>query len=178
VSKIPPAGSIGLVRIKGLVGQAIRVGQFLDGDGFRDFEHAFVLYQRGSSAELCTVVEAEPRGARLAGLDEYKGRQVLWLSCPEQYAASMLAAAVTYVGVPYSFTDYVTVAAHHLHLPVSKLLEYVVEHSHHVVCSQLVVACADKAGWPLLPEHDWPGFVTPGRLAQLAAADAEPTLVE
>jgi len=178
MSTLPPAGSIGLVKVEGVVGEAIRVGQWFDGDGFEDYEHAFMLYQRGSQAALSTVVEAEPGGTRFAGLEEYRGRKVLWLPCPEQYTTAMMMAAVTYVGLPYSFTDYAAIAAHHLHLPVARLLEAVVEHSHHVICSQLATACADKAGWPLFPPGEWPGYVTPGALAKLVPAGTEPQLIE
>ena len=108
---LPPPGSIGLVKIEGLVGEAIRVAQFLDGDGFRDFEHAFILYGRGDSLEESMVVEAEVGGVRTVSLAEYRGRKVLWIPCPPEYSTGMMTAAMTYFGVPYAFTDYAAIAA-------------------------------------------------------------------
>lgn len=184
MSTYPPAGSIGLVHVDGVVGEAIRVGQWFDGDGFEDYEHAFMMYQRGSSADLCTVIEAGTEGVQMVGLEKYRGRKVLWLPCPDQYSSSMMIAAITYVGVPYSYTDYAAIAAHRLHQPVSELLELIVKHSHHVICSQLVWACAQKSGWVLdgstLPwsNSTWAGYVTPGKLAQLVPAGTEPQLIE
>lgn len=178
MSSLPPAGSIGLVKVEGMVGEAIRVGQWLDGDGFADYEHAFVLYQRADDIAICTVIEAETNGVRMTSLQEYEGRKVLWLPCPENLSTAMISAAVTYVGVPYAFTDYAAIAAHRLRLSISGMLEHVVSHSHHVICSQLAAACADKAGWPLLPWDEWPGLVTPGALSKLAPAGAQPQLVE
>lgn len=178
MSSLPPAGSIGLVKVEGVVGDAIRVAQWMDGDGFLDYEHAFVLYTRTDDIATCTVVEAETTGARMTSLQEYEGRKVLWLPCPEQYSAAMVVAAMTYVGVPYAFTDYAAITAHRLRLPMAGMLEHVVAHSHHVICSQLAAACADKARWPLLPWNEWPGLVTPGSLSKLAPSGAVPQLIE
>ena len=174
--QLPPAGSIGLVHVEGIVGEAIRVGQLLDGDGFRDFEHAFILYQAGDLADA-RVIEAESEGVRSAPLAEYTGRRVLWLPCPPQYSTGMQVAAVSYIGVPYAYTDYAAVAAHRLRLPVGGVLRRIVQRSHHVICSQLAAACADKSGWPLV-RSVWPGYVTPGKLAGLAPEGAVPELIE
>lgn len=177
MSSLPPAGSIGLVHVEGAVGEAIRIAQWFNGDGFKDYEHAFVLYQRADDIAVCTVIEAEVGGARMTSLQEYEGRKVLWLPCPENLSAAMIAAAVTYVGVPYSYTDYAAIAAHTLEWSWADKLKQYVEASHHVICSQLAAACADKAGWELVA-NEWSGYVTPGDLAKLAPAGAVPQLVE
>lgn len=174
---LPTVGSIGLVKVKGVVGDAIRVAQLLDGDGFRDFEHAFILYGRGESVEESMVVEAETEGVRMVSLAEYKGRKVLWLTCPEDRSTAMMKAAMTYLGVPYSFTDYAAIAAHRLRSPLAKPFEEWVRASHHVICSQLAVACADKAGWGLVG-NEWDGWVTPGKLAGLAPKGTKPVLIQ
>jgi hypothetical protein len=178
MNTLPPAGSIGLVRVEGAVGEAIRIGQWLDGDGFKDYEHAFVLYSRADDIANCTVIEAETTGARMGSLQEYEGRRVLWLPCPPEHSTAMVTAAMTYLGTPYAYTDYAAIAAHRLRLPMSGMLEHLVAYSHHAICSQLAAACADKAGWPLLSWDEWPGYVTPGALAKLAPPGAEPVLVE
>lgn len=176
---LPPAGSIGLVKVEGVVGEAIRVAQALIGDGFQDYEHAFVLYQKlgGDAFSSSQIVEAEAGGTRLASLSEYRGRRVLWLPCPPELSAAMIAAAMTYVGVPYSYTDYAAIATHHLRLPGADDLKYLVNASHHVICSQLAAACADKAGWGLVAD-EWPGYVTPGSLAKLVPAGEQPVLIQ
>lgn len=177
MSSLPPAGSIGLVHIEGTAGEAIRVAQWLNGDGFEDYEHAFVLYQRADDIAICTVIEAEAGGVRMTSLQEYEGRKVLWLPCPEPLSAAMITAAITYVGVPYSFTDYAAIAADTLGFSWKNKLKQYVETSHHVICSQLAAACADKAGWELVA-NEWSGYVTPGDLAKLAPKGTVPQLVE
>lgn len=174
---LPTAGSIGLVHVEGVVGEAIRVAQLLDGDGFRDFEHAFMLYGRGEDAEESSVIEAEVGGVRFASLAEYRGRRVLWLPCPPELSTAMMTTAMTYFGVPYSFTDYAAIAAHRLRSPLARSFQDWVKASHHVICSQLVVACADKAGWGLVG-NEWAGYVTPGRLAGLAPEGTKPQLIQ
>lgn len=175
---IPPAGSIGLVKVEGLVGDAIRVAQLLNDDGFADYEHAFVLYGAGPDVENSWIIEAEGGGVVSSRLSKYEGRKVLWLDCPPVYASAMTAAAIHYIGVPYSYTDYFAIAAHTLSGgPVSRVLKDLVDKSHHVICSQLAAACADKAGWPLLPADLWPGYVTPAHLAGLAGPDVQPEVV-
>lgn len=171
---LPPAGSIGLVRVEGPVGEAIRLAQFFNGDGFEDFEHAFVLYavgvQGGTGLNEPQVIEAEQGGVVMSPLSKYAGRQVLWLPCPAALGTGVIAAAATYLGVPYSYADYFAVAAHRLDSPLDKPLREWVARSHHVICSQLAAACADKAGWNLVKDI-YPGYVTPARLASLAPAD-------
>jgi hypothetical protein len=168
---VPAAGWIGLVKIDGFVGEAIRIAQWLNGDGFKDYEHAFVM------VDGQTLVEAEPGGVRTAVLTEYQGREVLWIPCPPQYAAAMVSAALAYVKIPYSYTDYVAIAAHHLDLDPLHLAQLAVSKSGHVICSQMAAACAAKAGWPLIPDHEWPGYITPAKLTRWAPSPPVPQLV-
>ena len=82
---MPDRGDIGLVAIEGGAGQLIRIGQWLNGDGYRDYEHAFVYVGDGE------IVEAQPGGARLAQLSEYDGRPILWLPCPDEFRTAVAA---------------------------------------------------------------------------------------
>jgi len=173
---LPPAGSIGLVHVEGIQGGLIRLGQFLDGQGFEDYEHAFIL-ETNTDLASATVIEAEPGGVRRSFLNEYHGRKVLWLPCPPQHSVSVVAQAQFYLGRPYSDVDYVDIAAHHLGLPVAKVLQKIVEHDGHVICSMMCDQAALCGNWILFPDGEWPGYVTPGTLARLAPAGAVPELL-
>lgn len=155
------AGDIGLVAIRGRVGQAIRLGQWALGDGYADFEHAFV--QIGADQ----IVEAEPYGARLAPLSQYDGRAIVWLHCPDQYRPMVAAAARGMIGVPYSFLDYGALALHRLRIPAPHLRSYI-ESSGHMICSQLCDRAAELGGWHLFDDGRWHGYVTPSSLYALA----------
>lgn len=157
---VPQLGDIGIVRISGAGGFLIRVGQWLNGDGFADYEHAFVVVDGGE------LVEAEPGGARARPISQYDGMGVVWLRCPSQYGAAVAAAARKGVGTPYSWLDYFALAAHRLHIPIPGLRTYI-ESEHHAMCSAFADQCASIGGWKLFRRR-WAGYVTPGALRKLA----------
>lgn len=155
----PIAGDFGLVSIKGGVGFLIRVGQFLNGDGFRDYEHAFIYVGDGK------IVEAEPGGALISDLAEYDGRSIIWstdlIPLTDEQRALIVQSALAQEGTPYSFLDYLAIALYRLgikHPGVAKR----VESSKHLICSQLVALDYEHAG---IPVTDLPPYlVTPGKL--------------
>ncbi|GAA1259424.1 hypothetical protein GCM10009665_56900 [Kitasatospora nipponensis] len=151
--------------MRGGAGRLIRVGQWLNGDGFADFEHAFILVGGDQ------VVEAEPGGAHQAPLAEYDGRSIRWSSglikLTNDQRVAIVAAARGYLNVPYSFLDYAALAAHRFHLPGSSLLKGYVADTRHQICSQLVDQCYHDAGVRLFDDGRWPGYVTPADLAGL-----------
>ena len=166
---MPQPGDIGLTRIHGGVGMAIRIGQWLNGDGFRDYEHAFVLVQDG------LIIEAEPGGALLSRLDRYAPATVVWIPCPPDLGPAVAAAAMRYgpvpsrrppFGVPYSFLDYLSIAARRVRLPVPGLRRYIAS-TRHMICSQLADQSASDGGWHLFADNRWSGDVTPGDLDRL-----------
>ena|ERR1700741_647081 len=155
----PQPGDFGLVSIKGGVGLLIRIGQWLNGDGFRDYEHAFIYIGEGK------IVEAEPGGALLSDLDEYDGRSIIWstglIPLTDDQRRLIVQSALAQVGTPYSFLDYVAIALYRLgikHPGVAKR----VEDSKHLICSQLVALDYDHAGIPVTDFE--PYLVTPGKL--------------
>ena len=155
----PQPGDFGLVSIKGGVGFLIRVGQWLNGDGFFDYEHAFIYIGNGQ------IVEAEPGGALISELDEYDGRAIMWstglVTLTDAQRSVIVEAAIKQEGTPYSFLDYLAIGLYRLgikHPGVAKR----VEQSKHLICSQLVAQDFDNAG-VTLTEYP-PYLVTPGRL--------------
>lgn len=156
----PPVGLIGLTPISGQVGKLIEFGQWLDGGGFQQWEHAFISIGGG------LIVEAEPGGARIGNVSEYS--DIYW--CEGIYTlgtAAQLAATVPvakgYVGTPYSALDYFALAAHRLHLPVIGLENYI-KNDAHQICSQLVDQVYNVAGIHIFTDNRWAGFVTPADL--------------
>ncbi|MGY5125009.1 hypothetical protein [Streptomyces nigrescens] len=153
----PLPGDIGLTQISGITGRLIRLGQWINGDGFADYQHAFLVLPDDR------LLEAQPGGARIKPLSVYDGSSVLYL-CPEglteQQRTALCTAATAYVGVPYSFLDYLAIAAHRFHLPLPGLRRYVAS-TRHMICSQLVDQVYQDAGIHLFADGRWPGYVTP-----------------
>ena len=152
----PLVGTIGLTQISGNVGKLIEVGQFLNGQGFKDWEHAFLLGPGNR------ILEAEPGGARLGTADEYK--DVYWCNAiASQYTPENLTAVWTgaqkYVGTGYSFLDYEALAMHRLHIPFPGLENYIKD-SGHLICSQLCDQAYLDQGDHLFAGV-WQGYVTP-----------------
>ncbi|MGW1194744.1 hypothetical protein ACWD4B_02620 [Streptomyces sp. NPDC002536] len=161
----PMPADIGLTQIAGPTGRLIRVGQWLNGNGFADYEHAFLVLPGGK------LLEAEPGGARIRPLEEYTHSRVLYVYPPGltgQQRVAVCAAAGRYVGVPYSFLDYGAIAAHRFRLPLPGLRRYVAS-TRHQICSQLVDQCYQDAGVHLFADGRWPGYVTPMALYGLLA---------
>lgn len=169
VHEVPLPGDIGLTSIAGPVGWGIRLGEFLLGDGVTPYEHAFIVL------DDATLLEAEPGGARVAGLDEYAGRTVEYVCPPGLTAAqryAICAAARSYVGVKYSFVDYGAIAAHRFRLPIPGLRRYIASTGHQI-CSQLVDQCYQDAGVHLFNDGRWPGYVVPADLAALLGREGQ-----
>lgn len=162
----PHPGDIGLVVMRGDLGRLIRVGQWLDGDGFENYEHAFVYLGDGS------LVEAEPGGARRDSSARYESFDVAWLPCPPRSRSAVADAARQLVGTPYSFLDYAALATHRVHVPAPGLRRYIGD-TGHLICSQLADEAARRGGWHLFDDDRWPGYVTPGALFQLARGEQQ-----
>ncbi|MCX4748117.1 hypothetical protein OG455_21815 [Kitasatospora sp. NBC_01287] len=164
---LPRPGDFAVVHMGGDIGRLIRVGQWLNGDGFADYEHAFVLVGDGE------VIEAEPGGAQRAPLAEYDGRPIRWSSgivpLTNDQRVEIVAAARRYLRVPYSFFDYAALAAHRFKVPGNALLKGYVADTRHQICSQLVDQCYQDAGVHLFEDGRWPGYVTPADLGRLIA---------
>lgn len=167
-------GSFFLVSVQGLAGFGIGLGQALAGAPSR-YEHAGMIIGADGS-----TVEARPGGAVIGNVAAYEGRALLVSDGPvQQWAHGWNAADVEslrgrivyeahdLVGVPYSPLDYVALALLHLHLP-SKWIRQRVQSSGHVICSQLVDLCYQRAGVHLFSDGRLPGDVMPSDLAAWA----------
>jgi hypothetical protein len=153
----PPAGLIGLVPIAGDVGKLIEFGQWLNGDGFRKFEHAFVTLPGG------LIIEAEPGGAVIVPL-HYTG--VYWcnglykLLPPNTTDTEIAHIGETLRGVPYSALDYFALVQHRLHLPEFGLQHFIGD-SGHMICSQLADEFYLRLRAHIFLDGRWPGYVDP-----------------
>jgi hypothetical protein len=67
------------------------------------------------------------------------------------------------VGTPYSFLDYVAIAAHRFHLPIPGLKRFIAS-TRHEICSALVDEVYRRAGFALFSDARWPGYVVPAAL--------------
>ena len=116
----PLPGDFAVARMDGHAARLIRIGQWLNGDGFADYEHAFVYVGDGH------LVEAQPGGAELRPLSAYNNRHVLWSTgrydLTDQQRSDITAAAHRYIGTPYSVADYFALAAHRFRLPIGPAL--------------------------------------------------------
>src|SRR5258708_35416147 len=72
-------------------------------------------------------------------------------------------AARSYIGVGYSWADYMAIAAHRLHIPSPGLRDFIAD-SSHMICSQLGDKCYADAGVHLFSGIG-PGYGTPADLA-------------
>lgn len=176
MTDLPPVGSIGLVSVRGPIGWLVRLGQWLNGDGTANYEHAFMLTASGDGLADAWIVEAEPgTGVVEVRLDKYRGRKILWLECPAEYSFDVVTAALSYRGVEYSVSDYFAIAAQRMRIrPAARALRWWEGRNHHQICSSMVDAAASRGGWELFRGGLWPGYVTPARLASLAAAGQQP----
>ena len=77
--------------------------------------------------------------------------------------AALSATARNLVGTPYSFADYLALAALHLKLPVPRVRAFVAS-SGHMICSQLVDAVYCRNGLHLFTDGRPSQDVTPGDL--------------
>ena len=153
----PPAGWIGVCPTGGAGGKLIEIGEWLNGEGFKDWEHAFVSIGSG------LLVQAEPGGAQVARVTDHPVvhwcENIAALATPAQLAA-IANAAKHYVGTPYSPEDYFALALHRFRIPAPGLRAYIAS-SHHMICSQLADQCYADAGVRIFTDNRWPGYVTP-----------------
>jgi hypothetical protein len=160
----PRPGDIGITKISGTGGKLIRFGQWLNGDGFADYEHAFVVTD-WPDPDTCMIIEAMPGGADYVR-NWHKDEDTVYLRCPEEYRVAVSTVALRYKNIPYSVADYVALSMHRFHIHTPLLKRYI-ERSKSMICSQLADRAAELGGWRLFRDGRWHGDVTPGDLYRL-----------
>jgi cell wall-associated NlpC family hydrolase len=157
----PQPGDFAVIPIPGAAGKLISIGEWLNGDGFGDYDHAEIYVGNNQT------IGAYPGGAALLGLPEIQSGW-LWstghITLTDAERAGIVSQAMACRGVPYSSLDYFALAAHRLHIPAPLLKNYVAS-TKHMICSQLVDYCFMQAGVHLFTDGRWPGYVTPANLA-------------
>lgn len=155
----PTVGAIGLTQIHGGLGVMIRLGQWLAGGGFANYQHVVVAVMVSVDGRAL-VVEAEPGGARFGAYGPTDG--ILWsdFGLAGYQKQAVARAAMSYVDTPYSFLDYLALALHKFHIPAPYLKRYI-SSTKHQICSQLADQCYQDAGIHLFKDHRWPGYVMP-----------------
>lgn len=159
----PLPGDIGLVRISGITGKLVSLGQRLIGSGGY-YTHAFVVVNGGM------VVQAQPGGAERVALSEAVGnRRVAYsaFSLTDATRQAIVSAADSLVGTPYSFLDYAAIGA--ARLTGLAALERYTSDDGHMICSQLADEAYGRAGIDLFPDR-LVGDVAPGDIARLIGA--------
>jgi cell wall-associated NlpC family hydrolase len=152
-------------------GGLIRIGQWLNGDGFGQYEHAAVyvgnMAPNGQKYTSPALVEAQSSGVNVADAHRYDHLDTLWSSgiidLTDAERVAIVNAAHSYVGVPYSWADYAALATKRLHIsPLDMALENYVKSTKHMICSQVVARSYLDGHHPLYDY--WSGYVTPGDL--------------
>lgn len=164
-----PPGAFFLTRIPGRTGWWVGLAQAICGMPSR-YTHAGIVLPDDR------ILQAQPGGAVIAPLDSLTGRPHIVSDAPIRIALeadpdntetslrdTVVYEALNLEGTPYSFADYLALAAIHLHLP-SKALRRYVEDSGHLICSALVDRAFREAGIHLYDDGRYPGDVTPADL--------------
>lgn len=168
----PQPGDYACRTMGGTPGKLISLGEFLNGDGFSEYDHAEIYVgMPDSHAGWGYTMGAYPGGARLypvtdpANLSD--GNGWLWSSGKIPLTPFQRQSVVNYAlacqGIPYGWLDYLALAAHRFHLPVPGLRSYIGS-TRSMICSQMVSWVYAQAGIQLFPGL-WPGYVTPAMLA-------------
>lgn len=172
----PGLGDFACIPISGSTGELIRIGQWLCGDGFHNYEHAEVFVANPSGEPelpLGYTMGAYPHGACYSSVpaEEYQDGW-LWstgaIKLTDTQRNKIAQVADSLKGTPYSALDYFAIAAHRLGLPDpdGELKRYI-GNTGHMICSQLVDYCYMVAGVHLFNDGRWPGYVTPADLANV-----------
>jgi|HubBroStandDraft_2_1064218.scaffolds.fasta_scaffold131384_3 hypothetical protein len=158
----PEPGDFAAVRMAGNVGKLVELGEWLNGDGFREWGHALVYVGGGQ------CLQAMPGGSDLVIRGVQPGD--IWstgvIPIPDQARARAGEVAEALTGIPYSWLDYQALIAHRLRIPVPGLQHYIAD-TFHEICSQLVDTFELRLGIHLYADGRWPGFVTPADLGNL-----------
>jgi hypothetical protein len=175
-SQVTP-GDFCCIPISGSVGKLVSIGEWLDGSGFTDYDHAEIYVGMPDTAgPYGYTFGAYPGGAKLIALPCIPDGlpDALWstghISLTTGQRDAIVINSILLTGTPYSSLDYFALAAHRLRLPVPLLKNYIAS-TKHMICSQLVDYVYSGSGVHLFTDGRWPGFVTPADLAEVILSD-------
>jgi hypothetical protein len=161
----PEPGDFAAVRMAGNIGRLVELGEWLDGDGFREWGHALVYVGGG----YC--LQAMPGGSGLVIRGVEPGD--IWstgvIPIPDEARARVGEVARSLTGVGYSWLDYWALVLHRLHIPWPGLRGRI-GRSDRLICSQLVDLFEQMLGIHLYADGRWDGYVTPADLGNLLRA--------
>lgn len=168
----PLPGDFCVRSMGGDAGKLISLGEFLNGNGFSEYDHAEIFVGLPDShAPYGYTMGAYPGGAHLVPLayDQLNdGNGFLWstgkIPLTDIQRAAIVKNALACQGIGYGWLDYFALAAHRLHIPVPGLREFIAS-SKTLICSQLVDHVDMLSGVHLFSDGRWPGYVTPASLA-------------
>lgn len=152
--KTPKVGDIGLVRIGGLLGWWVALGQHLAGDSCR-YTHTFIVLDDN------TVLAAQPGGARIDPLNKQGKAVYLQLDLTDQQRADIVLEARVLEGLPYGWLNYLAIALARFNIRPGWLVKYIASNKS-MICSQLSDEVYRRAGIQLFDDGRLPGYVTPG----------------
>jgi hypothetical protein len=175
----PLPGDFRVVPVGGAGGKLIELGEWLNGHGFAQYQHAEVFVgsdigplagtlavKQLGTPSLGYVVRAQPGGAKLALLDRVPGE--LWstgrIIISGRQRQLITQASLGIIGTGYSSLDYLALAIHHFGISAPGLQAYI-SSTNHMICSQCVDWAYLQGGVHLFSDNRWPGYVTPADLA-------------
>lgn len=166
-------GDFCCIPISGGVGRLISVGQWLNGDGFGDFDHAEIFIgQADDKAPFGYTIGAYPSGAAKLPLPcpPEDLPSAIWssgvINPTDEQRDTIVKTAIKLLGIRYSALDYFALVLHRLRVPAPGLKRYIGS-TGHMICSQLVDYIYYQAGYHLFKDDRWFGYVTPAMLADL-----------
>jgi hypothetical protein len=190
---VPQPGDFAVVPVAGAGGLAIGLAECAAGYWRRPslarYRHAFIylgpvsaaaaeasqLHHFGWSGPGVYCAEAMPGGARLRRLGATPaeavssyGDRALWstgrLSLHVGQRQQVRAAALGALGTPYSVLDYLALILYHLRIPFPRVRRRIAS-AGHMICSQFVDMCWQRANVRLFSDGRWDGDVMPADLA-------------
>jgi hypothetical protein len=159
-------GDIGFVKIEGVLGFFVSLGQHLTGDSCR-YTHTYIVLDEE------TVIAAQPGGARIDPLSDYQNKAVyLQRDLTDEQRATIVSEARALEGLPYSFLDYLAIALARFGIKPKWLQRYIAN-TGHMICSQLCDEVYRRAGIHLFNDGRLSQEVTPGDLFYVLAGEQD-----
>lgn len=164
-------GDIGLTTIGGVLGFFVSLGQHLAGDSSK-FTHAYIVLDDE------TVLAAQPGGARIDKLSDYKNKAIyIQKDLTDEQRSRIVLEARKLEGLPYSFLDYLALALARLGIKPQWLQKYIAN-TGHMICSQLCDEVYRRSGIHLFNDGRLPQEVTPGDLLYILAGESDWITIE